>query len=290
LVPIILQIVSLDPFLPLFEQLTLRAHAFYAGTLCVSETFDSEARGYLHVLRAGRLAIDLPNGEPIELSESSLILMPLGTPHRFRPDFEVGAELVCAEIGSWGRQDNPIIRLLPSIIVIPVANVGTIAPTLNLLFEEAFAVHSGRQAALDRLFEYLMIQVLRHAVDQRLIREGVLAGLADARLARALTAMHTEPRRTWLLESLADIAGMSRSRFAVAFRQTLGVTPIDYLNGWRIARAQNLLRQGKAIKLVAEAVGYDSPAAFSRAFSRISGRSPRQWLAESSTISTPPPG
>lgn len=277
--PITLQIVSFDPFEPLFEQFMLRARTFYTGMLCASEAFDSETNGYLHVLRSGRLSIGFSDGETIELMEPSLILMPMGIPHRFSPFSAGGAELVCAEIGLWGAPDNPVARILPPILVIPVAKAGALTSTLDLLFDEAFSARSGRQPALDRLFEYLTIQVLRYAVDQRLIDEGVLAGLADARIARALTAMHIDPRRHFLLDDLAEIAGMSRSRFAKAFRKTLGTTPIEYLNGWRIARAQNLLRKGKAIKLIAEAVGYDSPAAFSRAFSRICGCSPRQWVA-----------
>jgi transcriptional regulator GlxA family with amidase domain len=220
----------------------------------------------------------MPNGEAIDLCEPTLVLS-FGAPHSFSADPTNGAELVCAEVGLWGPRDGPLAHLLPSIMTVPTASVDRIASTLELLLDEAFAARSGRQAALDRLFEYLTIQILRHAIDNGLIKAGVLAGLADERLARALIAMHAEPRRAWRLEDLARTAGMSRSRFSRAFRTTLGVTPLDYLAGWRIARAQGLLRRGRTIKFAAAAVGYESPAAFSRAFARACGCSPRRWLA-----------
>lgn len=280
-----MQIVSTDPFASLFVRYAPRAKAFYAGTLCAPQSFSGDATGYLHVLHRGRLRIERPHGAAIELSEPSLVMLPLGEVHNFRPDFEAGADLTCAEVQLWGGRDDPVATLLPTLLVVPLASLATIAPTLGLLFDEAFADRPGRQPALDRLFEYLAIQLLRHVVERGLIEVGILAGLADQRLVRALTAMHANPEKNWLLDDLARLAGMSRSRFAALFRSRVGVTPIDYLGRWRISRAQLLLRDGKAIKAVAAAVGYNSAAAFTRAFAKLCGRSPRTWAAISTTTS-----
>jgi transcriptional regulator GlxA family with amidase domain len=118
-------------------------------------------------------------------------------------------------------------------------------------------------------------------MDARLIEGGILMGLADDRLAKAITAMNQKPEYPWSLETLAKKAGMSRARFAVQFRRIVGVTPFDYLADWRIAVAQSLLKSGKALKMVAPSVGYASSAALSRAFSERVGMSPTEWLNQS---------
>src|SRR5918999_264253 len=149
------------------------------------------------------------------------------------------------------------------------------APSRRL--DEAFANRSGRQAALDRLCELLVIQLLRHLMDGDPGRRGLLAGLADPRLAKALNAMHNEPARDWSLESLARRAGMSRARFAVNFRETLGTTPGDYLAQWRLGLAQSLLRKDRPVSVVASEVGYSGAAALTRAFRARFGKTPSAW-------------
>jgi transcriptional regulator GlxA family with amidase domain len=150
------------------------------------------------------------------------------------------------------------------------------SPVCDLLVGEAFAEGGGRQTALDRLFEYLLILIVRHVVASGAVSTGVLAGLADPRLAKALTAMHEAPKKPWKLEDLAQIAGMSRTRFAEHFRKLVGRTPIDYLTLWRMTVARRLLGKGRAVKSVAAQIGYDNAAAFSRAFSRVTGQPPRE--------------
>jgi transcriptional regulator GlxA family with amidase domain len=134
----------------------------------------------------------------------------------------------------------------------------------------------GRQTALDRLFDYLMMLIVRHVVESGAVSTGVLAGLADPRLAKALTAMHEAPKKPWKLDDLADVAGMPRTRFAEHFRKLVGRTPIEYLTVWRMTIARRLLGKGK-VKSVAAQVGYDSAAAFSRVFSRVTGKAPREF-------------
>ena len=157
---------------------------------------------------------------------------------------------------------------------------------------EADEQHCGRQAVLDRLIEVVLIQVLRDLMDQRRLHVGLLAGLADPRLAKAINAMHAEPARNWSLEDLAATAGMSRARFAARFRDIVGMTPGSYLGEWRLGVAQSLLRQGKPVQLVSDLVGYGSASALSRAFRAQIGVSPTQWLkqyrAEHSSLTSLP--
>ena len=119
-------------------------------------------------------------------------------------------------------------------------------------------------------------------MNAKLMGGGILAGLADPRLAKAITAMHERPEQSWSLEQLAESAGMSRARFAVHFREMVGMTPLDYLTDWRIGIAQSQLKAGKSLKLVAPAVGYMSPAAFTRVFSQRIGVSPTEWVSQRS--------
>jgi AraC-like DNA-binding protein len=273
----------MDHFSSLFGHFTPTARAFFSGNLCTVFAFDNpEGLGYLHILKGGRLSVASKGQDAIELSEPSLILLPRNTPHDFMPDPVGGADLVCATIQIGGGQGNPIALGLPELLIIPFDRVDTIAPTLELLLGEAFAEHDGRQVALDRLFEYLIVQVIRSIVDEGVVTSGVLAALANPRLARAITAMHDKPEHLWTLDDLAEEAGMSRTVFARQFREAAGSTPMDYLARWRMTIAQSLLRKGKPIKAVAAAVGYDSPAALTRTFAKIVGVSPRQWLGDQS--------
>jgi len=107
---------------------------------------------------------------------------------------------------------------------------------------------------------------------------GLISGLADPALARALTALHERPGEAWSLEAMAQEAGMSRSAFAARFKSTVGQTPADYLLDWRVGIAQSRLLQGDSVKFLADMLGYANASALSRAFSQKLGLSPRDWL------------
>jgi AraC-like DNA-binding protein len=268
----------MDHFEALFRHFTPTAQAFFSGNLCTVVAFDDpDGMGHLHILRSGRLTVTRTGRSPLELAEPAILLMPRHLAHGFVPDPEIGADLICATIQIGGRQGNPIALGMPDLLVIPFDRVPTISPTLELMVGEAFAALGGRQVALDRLFEYLIVQTIRHVIDQGLVSGGVLAALGDPRLAQAITAMHDKPGRLWTLDDLAGVAGMSRTAFARRFRDIAGSSPMDYLTRWRMTIAQNMLRKGASIKAIASAAGYHSPAALSRTFAKISGVSPRQW-------------
>ncbi|HET7850900.1 MAG TPA: AraC family transcriptional regulator [Pseudolabrys sp.] len=263
----------MDPFAALFAHVTPRARTFFIGKLCQTAQFTDG--GHLHLLKGGELTVVQTGKGDLQVDEPTLLFFPRGRVHSFAVNPKRGADLVCATVELGGAEGNPIGRGLPELVVLPLASHPALAPVCDLLLGEAFSERSGRQAALDRLFDYLLILIVRHVVESGRVASGVLAGLADPRLAKALTAMHEAPKKSWTLDDLAGIAGMSRTRFAEHFRARIGQTPIDYLTVWRMTVACQLLAKGKPVKSVALQVGYESAAAFSRVFSRVTGQAPR---------------
>ena len=257
----------------LFAHVTPRARTFFTGTLC--KTVQYPDVGHLHFLKDGELTLIQAGHSDLKFDEPTLLFFPRGRVHSFAGDPKRGADLVCATVELGGVEGNPIGQGLPELVVLPLASHPALAPICDLLLGEAFSEHAGRQEALDRLFDYLLILIVRHVVGSGMVATGVLAGLADPRLAKALTAIHEAPKKSWTLDDLAGIAGMSRTRFAEHFRARIGQTPIDYLTVWRMTVARQLLARGKPVKSVALDVGYRSAAAFSRVFSRVTGQAPR---------------
>ncbi|QNI32563.1 AraC family transcriptional regulator [Alloacidobacterium dinghuense] len=278
----------MDRLTPFFERFSLTARVFYSGRLCGSTgNHDSEFAGHLHVLKKGKLKIIQPNARQIVIDIPSIVFFPRPHRHRLRGPEQDGAELVCATIEFGAGMLNPLIASFPEPLVLPLDALPELAPTLRLLFSEAFSESPGRQAAIDRLFEYVFVLLIRSAMNARLIDSGVLIGLSDSRLGRAIEAMHKHPGTSWSLEQLAQHAGMSRARFAAHFRRVVGVTPFDYLTNWRLAVAQTMLRKGNSLKLIAPAVGYANATALSRVFTQHLGLPPSEWLAHSQIQTTP---
>lgn len=130
----------------------------------------------------------------------------------------------------------------------------------------------------------MFVEVIRMHMDQLASNNtGWLAGLRDPLVGRALTLLHARPANAWTLEALAAEAGSSRSALAERFAHLTGYPPIQYLTQWRMQLAARQMTDTNAkVAVVAEAVGYDSKAAFSRAFKKLTGRSPSQWRSASS--------
>jgi AraC-like DNA-binding protein len=276
----------MDRLSPFFSRFSLAARVFYSGRLCgLSSDHESQQAGHLHVLRQGRLRIVQPGKRPRVIDEPSVLFYPRPMRHQFHAEEKDRTEIVCAQIEFGAGLLNPLVLSLPKLLVVPLASVRELAPTVDLLFTEAFDERAGRQTALDRLTEYFLVLLLRSAIDQHLVQAGILNGLADARLSKAITAMHERPEHAWTLEELARLAGMSRPRFAAHFREVVGTTPFDYLTDWRIGIAQSLLRSGEPLKMVAPAVGYAGSTELSRAFTKRIGVCPAEWLI--ATVSPP---
>jgi AraC-like DNA-binding protein len=265
----------------LLQRFAVRTRLFHAGALCgVTEFPEAPGHGQLHLLRRGPLSVTHAQGEAVAVHEPSLLFYPRPLAHRFDTDPDSGADLACAHVAFEGGPANPLANALPARVLMPLSELEDTGPLLDALFAEAFGAQCGRQAVVDRLFEVVLVRILRRLLQSGQADAGLLAGLAHPQLARALVAMHEDAGRAWTLDALAARAGVSRSVFAAQFRRTVGCTPGDYLAGWRIGLAQDWLRRGRALKWIAAEVGYGSEAALSRAFKARCGRSPREWKAQ----------
>ena len=274
--------VSVDRLAPFFERFSLTARMFYSGLLCGSSADqESELAGHLHVLKKGKLKITRPDARQVVIDRPSIVFFPRPRLHRLHGPEDDGAELVCAKVEFGAGMLNPLIASLPEPLVLPLDALPELRPTLQLLFSEASSELPGRQTALDRLFEFLFVLLIRSAMNAHLVDGGVLRGLSDSRLGKAIESMHKHPETSWSLEQLAQRAGMSRARFAAYFRQVVGTTPFDYLTNWRLGVAQTMLRKGNSLKLISSAVGYANPTGLTRVFTQRLGMSPSEWLARS---------
>ena len=269
-----------DRLLELLKCFELKARVFQAGPMCHTSRFDeTNGLGYIHVLRCGELQIESPYHPPMRVDEPCLFFYMNPTSHLLQP-MSSDVQMVCASLAFDAGLSNPIASALPEVVLIRLSELPTLDLSLQVLFREAAEEHCGRQAMLDRLIEVVFIQVLRDLMDQKRLQIGLLAGLAEPRLEKAVNAMHAEPARDWSLQELAATAGMSRARFAAKFRTVVGMTPVSYLSVWRLGVAQSLLRRGKSVQWVADMVGYSSASALTRAFRAHTGQTPTEWLKQ----------
>ena len=268
----------IDRLTGLLQRFGLRARVLHGGVLRgVLQIERRTGLGHLHVLRQGAIELTDGDGQVHRLSGPSAVFFPKAGSYRVVAG-EEGAEVLCAAIDFGLGDENPLLGSLPPMMCVPVAELPFLDATLGVLFAEASARRCGHSTVLDRLTEVLFVQLMRCAIERRLVEGGVVAGLADVRLFRALTAMHDDPARNWSLVSLAATAGMSRSRFAARFTAVVGVPAMEYLTRWRIGVARGLLRRGRPPKAVAQEVGYGRSSTFGRAFTHVVGATPTSWL------------
>lgn len=269
----------MDRLSTLLSHFGVSAGTFHSGTFCGVGLHQGEPVGHVHLLQAGELLLKAGNQREVRIVEPSLIFFPRPCTHRMSADEAMGAQLVCATLTFDGGSGNALAEALPDYLLLRLSEIPELGNTLEWLFREAFEGHCGRVAVMDRLFELLVILLLRHLISSRVQPPGLMAGLADPRLSRALTLMHEQPARPWRVADLATAAHLSRAGFAEQFHRVVGQSPADYLLSWRISLAQKRLREGRPIALIAQEVGYESPSALARAFRRKTGLSPREWKA-----------
>lgn len=193
--------------------------------------------------------------------------------------------LVCGYFEFLSGKRNPIMDALPEVIVVRREQAGEHLESLGrLLLAEAPGDSLGTKIVLDKLADALFVMVIRHYVNRVADHQGLLAALADPRLRKVLSAMHREPAAPWTLQTLAHEGGMSRAAFAKRFSALVGTTPMEYLTRWRMTQAELLLRHPQAsVASIAEEVGYETEAAFRKAYKRVHGVGPgavRRWFRE----------
>jgi AraC-like DNA-binding protein len=270
-----------------------------------------DAPGFTVVL-TGEAWVTLGDRKPLQIAEGDFLLLPT-TPafslcnerdipcipaeplaeavrhgeQQGEPDFEALGGSFSIE-----RVNGPLLlALLPDAIHIPAsAGRGTrFGRMIELLSEECAADYPGKELIIQRLLETLLVEALRWGIiGKTAASAGLLNGLRDPAMARALHAIHEDVRTRWTVSDLAGIAGMSRSGFAARFNEIVGYAPIEYLARWRIAIAKQALLSGaKSLDRIADEIGYESASAFSTAFSKRVGCSPGRFARRHAVSASP---
>lgn len=261
-----------------------------------------------HLVLAGECWLQVASNPPQRLAAGDFALVPGGASHvltshpdsaapplesvletaRFDghgtlvlPGGDPGAasRLICGHVSFGRAADHPLLRAMPELIVIRAeerARRPWLDMVLTLLATSLFQDPGALSGVVRRLSEVVLMEALRSAGDEAPEVRRLLAGFADLRIGRAVTAIHRHPERDWTIDTLARAAAMSRTRFAARFRALIGATPMAYLGAWRLQRAAVLLtRTNRGIADIAHSCGYRSAASFSRAFAERFGMTPR---------------
>jgi AraC-like DNA-binding protein len=272
-----------------------------------------------HVIAEGVCWLRTGEAPPVQLVSGDVVLLPRGTPHRLlgAPDEEAlpyaeleaahppGGEgvvdlggagpvvrVVCGKFHYAGNTDgHPLLSALPEVIHVPGMSADPhLQDVVRILATETAGGQPGSRAVATRLTEVLFVLAIRAWIERADTATGTgpswLTALRDPRIGTALSLMHEEPHRDWTVESLARTVTMSRPAFARQFKEVVGHTPLAYLARVRIDRAARLLRDtDNPVGDIAQAVGYRSEFAFSRAFSREQGIAPGRYRRTASVPS-----
>jgi AraC-like DNA-binding protein len=270
--------------------------------------FPQSAGAYIHVISGGEAWLQSGRASSRRLGSGDTVMLAHGTAHRltgtpdgsalvafdatsWKPNQLValgtgadspdggtsGCTLVCGVVEMHQAASQPLLALLPEILVVSRDDPGAedLELTLRLLRHETRASSPGSQTMLARLGDVLLLQLVRRWLEREDADHlGWFGGLQDRQIGAALEAMHADPAAGWTVETLAREASLSRSRFAQQFTARVGQAPMSYLTAWRLTLAAHLLREGQGIREVSRAVGYLSEPAFSRAFARQHGIPP----------------
>lgn len=241
---------------------------------------------------------------PLRINTGDCVLLPRGQAFRFSSKLDapsisvlslisavedgnfmvVNGGGVCTGLGAYfvfeGRQSNMLVGMLPPIVHFHhETDKALLRGYLERLMSELRTPQPGSFLIAEHMAQSLLIQALRlHLLDSSVNGIGWIFALRDDKLSKALEAIHCEPGRNWSVDSLANVAGMSRSSFAASFSATVGESAIEYLTQWRMQIAADRLRNiGTSISVLAEQLGYQSESSFGVAFKRIHGISPGQY-------------
>lgn len=274
-----------------------------AGPWCVDMPAFGDCLTF-HVVTEGQAWVDVPGADPVHLQAGDLALVPHGRGHVLASDLAVPSlgrvdqlpqeyvteaysvlrhdgdgprsGLVCGILTVDGPAARPLLELLPAVVHVPASSATTpwLGRTLELVAAELAHVRPGGEAVVTRLADVLVIQAVRAWLDAQEPATGWIGGLRDPYVGAALAAVHRDPAHPWTVAALAHEAAMSRSAFAARFTEVVGVPAMSYVATWRMHVAADLLARGEGVAQAAAAAGYGSAAAFSRAFTRATGRAP----------------
>lgn len=263
-----------------------------------------------HLVVQGRCHVRLADGTSLTLGPGDLILIPAGRAHdlcdeagRDAPPLETtladagykgdgvlivgkgdefaSTQMICGHFTFRNGADHPLLRALPGHLVISAADRAReplLDDALRLIAKRIFETRPGSMATVARLSEAVFIELVRASAARERDLAGVMAAFEDRQIARALKLIHERANHSWTVETLAREAGMSRSRFAERFRELLGMAPMAYLAEWRLQKALAMLDDTRSsVQQIAVEAGYQSPAAFTRAFSGRFGVPPTEY-------------
>jgi AraC-like DNA-binding protein len=267
-----------------------------------------------HYVAEGRLAAQVPGGGSFEFGAGEVVIFPHNDPHLLGSDLALppvpsrqvvqispegglwvirhggGGErtrVVCGFLGCDRLQGNPLAASLPRLLRFDTRQGSTAAwmkSSLEFAAAEIAARRAGSETVLAKLSELLFVEALRRYVETLPEEQtGWLAGLKDPYVSRALALLHGGVAKEWTVDELGREVGLSRSALAERFTRLIGEPPMRYLARWRIQVAANQLRNSDAsLARIAEQVGYESEAAFNRAFKRSFGVPPATWRRSTS--------
>jgi len=280
-----------------------------AGTQIVGRMFPSaEHLISYHAITHGSCWASVGDEPPLALTAGDVVVIPHGHAHvlattpgmrgvqdvgRYRAANELelpvvlstgngsteSARFVCGFLGCDARPYNPLLSSLPRVFKVSDQAGGPLSAYVQIALAESKKPRIGSESVLGRLSELMFVDVIRRYLETLPSdRLDWLAGLRDPHIGRALAEIHRDPARHWTLESLARAVAMSRSAFAEHFTRFVGTPPMQYLTSWRMQIAANqLLSTTDSVTAVANRIGYDSEAAFSRAFKKVVGAPPSEW-------------
>lgn len=206
------------------------------------------------------------------------------------PPGQADTIIVCGFIGCDLRPFNPLINALPRLLHLAAGGVGAwVAPMLHQAVTESVQRRPGNAAVLERVSEMVFVDSARRYLESLPPdASGWLGALRDRHIGRAIGLLHGRPADAWTNDALGEQVGLSRSALHERFVRLVGLPPMQYLANWRMQLGAGLLREGKAtVAAIAQEVGYDSEAAFARAFKRLVGQPPAAWRRAQRTAPSP---
>lgn len=262
----------------IFDNATLNAEVIYSGTTCARENSLCDYRaGTLHFIRHGHAQLTVQDMEPVLIEAPALIFFPGASRHRVNAVDDAGVQMICA-VARFGETFSRTVSIsFPAVVVMPLAARPEVLHALGAFFIETALPEQSSQHLSNRLCEVLLCYLMRDLSVSGQLKPGLMAAATDKRIACAVVAIHTRYQKSLDVEMLAETAGMSRSRFVARFRELVGTSPHQYLLNHRIDVARQLLRNGLAVKVVAQRVGYASASAFMRKFKEVVGTTPGNW-------------
>lgn len=284
-----------DPLSVLLTKLSLSAEIYVNGNFCGTWAVDTggSKRIPFHLIGSGSAWLHLDGHTPQKLNTHDLIIFPHDAHHvisnsQARPsDDQVNApmsndgettNMICGFFEFKNPALFPVLNSLPPTVLLKsdAGETGErIESLVALMLKELTSTRPGFYTAIDQMAFLIFIEVLRKQMEDNTLGDGLLSALFDARLGRALNAIHQQPEHAWNLESLAEEALMSRSSFADAFSKIVGLSPMKYLTMWRMTEARRLLQTTQlSVAQIAEQSGYESEAAFRKAYRNTLGEPP----------------